>query len=354
MLPYIALLAFVTVITYLGRRSGQRLARRISLVVVGCSLVLFAGLRDRFIGTDTGTYIRHFHASESIDIVKEREDWGYYLLSWFSRTLSESYAVLLLLIALVVVVCYMTTIIRVVRRYETAIYLFVALSVYTFFFNGARQGIAAAICFLAIPFLLERKLWPYLALVAVAATFHRTALIALPLYWIASAQVGWKRLAALGVATVLTIVFLSVFVGFAANLLSDKYAQYAVVGDGGGEVWVSYLVGQGALLYWFKSIVPDRRDWYARLLNIYLVGLVPAVASIVSSVDPSGILRLHLYFSPVAILMWPMVFERFGTTPLRGLLGLGFGGVTFAFFFLTTSTFSGLAPYRLNTSIFTW
>ncbi|MBJ6984218.1 EpsG family protein [Luteimonas sp. MC1750] len=354
MIPYLLLLLFVVVVSYVGRRSGSYGVRRISLFVVGAALVLFAGLRDRRIGTDTGTYIRHFHASESIDIVGERQDWGYYLLSWFARTLSESYAVLLLLIAVVVVVCYMTTITRVVRRYETAIYLFVALSVYTFFFNGARQGIAAAICFLALPFLLERRLWPYIALIAVAATFHRTALIALPLYWLASPQVGWRRLSGIGVATAATVAFLGVFVGLAAELLSDRYARYADAGEGGGEVWVAYLVGQGAMLYWFKSIVPDRNGWYARLLNIYLVGLVPAVASTLSSVDPSGILRLHLYFSPVAILLWPMVFERLGTTPLRGLLALGFGGVTFAFFFLTTSTFSGLAPYRLNTSIFAW
>lgn len=354
MLPYIVLLVLVTVVSYTGRRSSHRVIRRLSLMFVGVVLVLFAGLRDSRIGTDTGTYVRHFRASDAIEIVGEREDSGYYLLSWIARTLSDSYAVLLILIALIVVVCYMTTVMRLVRRYETAIYLFVALSVYTFFFNGARQGIAAAICFSALPFLLQRRMWPYLIVIAIAATFHRTALITLPLYWIASPQVGWKRLVALVGATGLTVVFLGVFVGFAADVLSDKYARYAEAGKGGGEVWVTYLVGQGVLLYWFKSIVPDRDGSYGRLLNIYLVGLVPAVASTLSSVDPSGILRLHLYFSPVAILLWPMVFVRFGTTPLRGLLALGFGGVTFLFFFLTTSTFSGLAPYRLNTDIVPW
>lgn len=354
MIPYLSLLIFVTAMTYLGRRSGDKVIHRFCLTVVGGALVLFAGLRDLRIGTDTGTYIRHFYASESFDIVSERQDIGYYVLSWLARWLSDSYAVLLVLIALIVVVCYMVTITRVVRRYETALYLFVALSVYTFFFNGARQGLAAAICFLAIPFLLERRLWPYLALVAVAATFHKSALVTLPLYWVASTQVRWTRLVILGFATLLTVAFLSVFVGLAADILSDKYARYADAGKGGGEVWMTYLVAQGALLYLFKTFVPDPDGRYARLLNIYLVGLVPAIASTLSAVDPSGILRLHLYFSPVAILLWPMVLAQVKTTAVRGLFLLGFVTVTLTFFVLTTSTFSHLVPYQLNKSIFIW
>jgi len=105
-------------------------------------------------------------------------------------------------------------------------------------------------------------------------------------------------------------------------------------------------------LYLFKSVVPDPDSRYARLLNIYLLGLVPALASTLSSVDPSGLLRLHLYFSPMAILLWPMVFQQFGITATRVLLALGFLAITLSFFVMTTSTFSHLVPYRLNSEIF--
>lgn len=351
MIPYLLLLVFVTTTAYFGRRVGNSVLRKASLAVIGLALTLFAGLRDSRVGTDTGTYVRHFYASDTFDIVAERQDAGYYLISWFARSLSESYAVLLVLIALIVVSCYLVTIARVVKRYESAIYLFVALSVYTFFFNGARQGLAAAVCFLAIPFLLERRLWPYVALVGVAATFHRTALIALPLYWLAAPQVNWRRLLAVAGATVVVVSFLGVFVDLASRLLSDKFESYAEVGAGGGEVWVAFLVGQGAALYHFKRLVPDPDGWYARLLNIYLIGLVPALASTISGVNPSGVLRLHMYFSPMAILMWPMVFRQFGVTPLRAILSIGFLAVTLGFFVLTTSTFSNLTPYRANAEL---
>ncbi|WNL42931.1 EpsG family protein [Halomonas sp. PAMB 3264] len=354
MIAYLLLLIFVTINTCVWRRAGSSGVRRLGLFFTGTALVLFAGLRNRRVGTDTGTYIRHFYESDSFDIVIERQDTGYYLLSWIARTLSESYSMLLVLIALIVVSCYLTTITRLVKRYETGVYLFVTLGTYTFFFNGARQGIAAAICFLAIPFLLERRLWPYIALVAFAALFHRTALIALPLYWLATTQVRWQRLAILGFTTVIAVAFLSVFVGLASELLSDRFSTYAEAGEGGGEVTVAFLFGQGVMLYIFKRYVPDPNGWYARLLNIYLIGLVPTLASTLSSVNPSGVLRLHLYFSSMSILLWPMVFQQLGTTTTRILLAMGFLCVTAMYFVLTTSTFSNLSPYSFNMDIFAW
>lgn len=354
MIPYIILLAFVTITAYFGRRYGNNFIRHLSIFIVAIALILFAGLRDFRVGTDTGTYVMHFNASDSFSIVSERQDTGYYLLSWLARWFSDSYSMLLIMIALIVVPCYLSTIVRVVRRYETAVFLFITLGAYTFFFNGARQGIAAAICFLAIPFLLQRRLWPYIALIGIAITFHRTALIAIPLYWIASSEIRIQRLAILGIATAISVVFLNVFVNLATELLSDKFASYAEVSEGGGEIWVAFLVCQGILLYFFKQIVPDPNGWYARLLNIYLAGLVPALASTLSGVNPSGILRLHLFFSSTAILLWPMVFLQIRVSELRILLTIGFSAVTLAFFIMTTSAFSNLVPYRLNTSIFTW
>src|SRR5690606_4484492 len=96
---------------------------------------------------------------------------------------------------------------------------------------------------------------------------------------------------------------------------------------------------------------PDADDRYSRLLNIYLAGLVPALASTISSVDPSGLLRLHMYFSSVAILLWPMAFRQFRTPTLRIVLAACVATVTLIFFVLTTSTFSDLIPYRLSVGI---
>ena len=352
MIPYLLLLFFVTGVAYLGRRSGHKLIRRTSLVVVGGALVLYAGLRDYRVGMDTGNYVHQFRNSESFaSVVGGHNEVGYNFLSWLARSASDSYSVLLLLIATLVVGCYLPTIVKLTRRYETALFLFITLGVYTFFFNGARQGIAAAICFAALPFLLQRRAWPYFLMVGFATLFHKTAFVALPLYFLAAPRVSALRLGLLAAAAVVLVVFLRVFVGFVADFLDDKYAAYAEAGEGGGTVMLAFLLVQGAVLLVLKGTIrQDQRALYCRLLNIYLIGLVIAVAAVVSNVNPSGLLRLHVYFSSMAILLWPIVFQQFSTTALRGLVAVGFLVVTVAFFAMTTSAFSNLAPYRINST----
>ncbi len=356
MMPYLLLLVFVPTLAYLGRRSGSKPIRRTSLWVVGSAMVLVAGLRDYRVGTDTGNYLRQFQRSESfVSVTEGRNEVGYHFLSWLARSISESYSVLLLMIAAIVVVCYLPTIVKLSRRYETALFLFIALGAYTFFFNGARQGIAAAICFAAMPFLLQRRAWPYFATVALAMLFHRSALVALPLYFLAAPRISPLRLGLLAVATAMTVIFLRVFVGFAANLFDDKYAVYAEATEGGGTVMLAFLLGQGAALLWLqRTIRQDQREVYCRLLNIYLVGLVIAVSAVVSSVNPSGLLRLHIYFSSMAILLWPMVFIQISERVLRGIASVGFLAVAVAFFVMTTTTFSDLVPYQINSEILRW
>lgn len=349
MIPYLLLTLFVTVTAYVGRLSGNRLIGRASLVIAGAVLVAFAGFRDYRIGTDTGNYVYQFSQIYSLDSALEKStEVGYNVLVWLASSASDSYASLLILIATVVIVLYVSTIVRFVKHYETGLYLFVALGSYTFLFNGARQAIAAAICFWAIRFILDRRFIPYAAAISVAMLFHKTALVALPLYFLAAPKFRLSRLAALTASAVALTGFLSVFVYAAAYLLDDRFAIYKDVTQGGGEILTAFLAGQGAVLIWFRSFVKENQEVYTRLLNIYLIALVPAIVSVISSLNPSGPLRLQIYFSAVSILMWPMIFRQIRDPRQRGLIGGAFVVVTMAFFIMTTSTFSGLTPYRLN------
>ena len=84
--------------------------------------------------------------------------------------------------------------------------------------------------------------------------------------------------------------------------------------DVGAVIWVTsaYL-----LAYSVPMLIAGRMGDRFGPRNIYLIGLVPALASTLSGVNPSGLLRLHLYFSSVAILMWPMVFLQLRSVSVR-------------------------------------
>ena len=351
MIPYLILLLSVVTIAYAGRRNGSKGVQFLSLGVIILLLTLFAGIRYRTVGTDTGNYIGMFMRINTFSDIWRTTEVGFNTLMVLAKTISSNYASLLTLIALLVVSCYVSTIVRLTKRYETAIFLFITLGAYTFFFNGARQGIAAAICFLAIPWLLERKPKQYFLLIGLAFTFHHTALIAAPLYFLALPRVGWRQIASVLGGSVLMTFSLTTFVQLAASLVDDKYAAYADVTEGGGHVMVAFLFIQGILLYLLRKKVKDPDGYYPRLLNIYLIGLIPLFAAVVSNVNPSGIIRLHMYFSGTAILLWPMIFLGISKAKERSFVSFIFLLFTLLFFYMTTSTFSRLVPYSINSGL---
>lgn len=353
MIPYFIVLFFSVAIAYFGRNSGNENIRRLSITATILLLIIFAGLRDRIVGTDTGTYINGYERINfSID-VWESTEIGFTFLMLACKFFTDEYYILLTAIATITVVCYTAGILQLSKRYETSIFLFITLGIYTFFFNGARQGIAASICFFALKWLLDRQKIPYFVLVGLAALFHHSALIAAPLYFTVSLRTGWRQIVAVVIGTVVMIIFLRVFVQFAANIFNDKYSSYAEAGDGGGFVMMSFLVFQGVILFILKGSVFDPHKRYQRLLNIYLIGMIPIIAAPISNVNPSGILRLGGYFTHTAILLWPMVFARIKNKSIRGLASLLFLTITLSFFALTTSNFSKLVPYQINQN-FIW
>jgi hypothetical protein len=346
MIPYLALLFVVTGLAFVGKRSGDA-ARAPYIGMILLVLILFAGLRDVSVGTDTGTYRRQFETVYSVDDIWRTTEIGYNALMVLCAEISADYAVLLTAIALVAVSCYVAGIIRMTEHYDTALFLFVTMGAYTFFFNGARQGIAVSLCFLALPWLLDRRPMPYVLMVGAAALFHHTALVALPLYAFAKPRVSWRQLAFIGIGVVVVVVFLTVFVQLAADLLDDKYAAYAEEAEGGGALMTTFLVAQGIFLFFARKQMDNLDERYARLLNVYLIGLVPAIAAALSSINPSGLLRLHFYFSHAALILWPMLLGKLKKDP-RNLLFIALVAVSVTFFVLTTTTFSNLAPYQLN------
>lgn len=348
MLPYLLLLACVYGITVFGRRYGSPMLGRFALFVTTVALILFAGLRDVSVGTDTINYKRWFDASYDFsDIMRLETDLLFSVLIFLSKSISDSFSLFLILASAIAVVPYVLAIFRMVARYEVGIYLFITLGAYTFVFNGLRQAIAMAITFWAVRFILNKKFAPYAASVAFASFFHLTAVLALPLYLFASAKLRLSRLISiLGGAVVLGALANS-YLGSVVQLIDPRFAIYTTSAEGGGAVMTVFLVGQAVILTWLRRAIRYDKSKYNALLNIYLLSLVPALVSITASLNPSGVLRLHMYFSSMSIILWPMILEQVDKKN-RGFLASIFVLITLLFFIATTTSYSDLTPYMMN------
>ena len=106
-----------------------------------------------------------------------------------------------------------------------AIILFVLLGQYYSSMNFIRQTLAAVIALFAIPFLCRRKVWRYLLLILLASTFHASALILIPFYWINRIPVNKYSLPIYGGIGIVLFLFCRPIVDWVTQFWYQDYHQ---------------------------------------------------------------------------------------------------------------------------------
>lgn len=154
-------------------------------------VIFFCGLRSGI--ADTPAYIQEFNDAVSniaqLDIDAIQKDKGYAILEvLFKQFISDDYHWWLLLLACVSGISIMCTLYKYSIDFGMSFFLFIASTQFSWLVNGMRQFTAVCLIFAAITLLLEKKWWQYILIVLLAATIHGTAVIMIPVYFIAQ----WK------------------------------------------------------------------------------------------------------------------------------------------------------------------
>ena len=179
----------------------QRSAK--STVFLACWMVflsLFVGFSDMLGGYDRYIYGELF--DELADIRQEGRDvFTAYIFQQYSTELGYVYLnvllsyftsnryIFVLVVTLIIYVLYYINIKRYASDYRIALLLFLAL-LFFFTFTYLRQMIGVAIAGFSLRYVYKRKLWKFVALVLLAASFHNSAAILFPVYFIPMRKYG--------------------------------------------------------------------------------------------------------------------------------------------------------------------
>ncbi len=171
-----------------GGLLGKRLPNPVGFVVPAILFTLFSGLRNNLGDT---YYTLHSYSLLDDDMPRPKigdRDVLYGYLVYVLRQITDKPQLLIFIGAVVSCVPVIYIIYKHAAAYELGIFLFVATSYYTFSFNGMRQYMAAGILILGTKFLFsqERNAWlKYTLLVLIAMGFHSSAVIMLPVFFVA-------------------------------------------------------------------------------------------------------------------------------------------------------------------------
>ena len=182
-----------------------------------------------------------------------------------------------------------------------------------------RQNVAMALCFLTIPYILERKIKPFLLIILIAFFIHKTALVFLVIYYIYQLDLNKKNLLFLIGCGGSVIVCFSLIISMLSSYISG-FEGYITKENAVSTNYVMFLIQFCVfILFLISDLKMKTLSGINKLLFLMLiVGMVMSFAS----VGLNSILgRFNMYFTSIIFLTIP-TFLNFYYGNLKGVLNL--------------------------------
>lgn len=228
-----------------------------------------------------------------------------------------------------------------------SLFYFVTLGFYVMTFNMVRQAIAIALALWALKFLFDRKCLKYIATIIIASLFHMTALIMIPIYWIARIKFSTKKL----IILMIILAFAGTLFNPIFNYITSIIPQYNMYSNySGTDVGIgTYIINIIYLVLIFLVILNNKRICEAEKDYNIIVNIVTfSTFFIIASLRGALFARLIYYwFIPIVMILPELIrsIKKTERNSLQTLVILAFS----AFYIMHIYSFNGVFPY---TSIF--
>lgn len=115
---------------------------------------------------------------------QENLEPGFYYLNYFIKSFGGNAYYVIFLSFFIALIFVHRTVVQFSSFPEISYLVFFSSGLIFFYSSGIRQATALSICFFTFQFLLNKQFFRFLAVVLLASTFHLTALIFLPFYFL--------------------------------------------------------------------------------------------------------------------------------------------------------------------------
>ena len=154
------------------------------------------------------------------------------------------------------------------------LYLYGTLGVYKFMFTGVRQCLAMCICLWSFKFIKKRKFIGFIALLALAFTFHKSSILFLPAYFFYNR----KKSSVTSLLMMLFIIALPFITpglqAWMANFLSYDYAEIEFIQNGYLMFMCILMISVFSIYMIINQASSEKVDVIRKLNNISYLTLV--------------------------------------------------------------------------------
>ncbi len=294
---------------------------KVFCVLASLQWILLSGLRHLTIGADTYEYVSSFHRAKAVswqslwtnftDVLfkgVEGKDPGFSFFEKFCNTvLGDQAQLYLLLIALLFFIPMGYFVYKYSAEPFTSFLLFSCLFYAFFAITGIRQTIATAFSVLVgYHFVVKRKFLPFLLLILLMATVHKSCLVFLIFYFIANKKLTKPYCAVMLALIPIVFLFKTQIKVFFVQLTG--YEDYLKNFEGAGTyTFTLVLILVLIVALWRKNAILERNPQAVHYFNALFLA---AVIVPITFVNPSA-MRVVQYFSIFLMLLIPEIILSF-------------------------------------------
>ena len=272
--------------------------------------VFVAGLRYG-VGTDFFNYQDRFnHYLKYPNINIQRSNVGFGILIKFIQLFTDNPQWLFIATAIIIYTFIMLYIRENTKLYDIGFYLFICLYFYCSSLNIMRQWISIAIFLYALKYAYQKKLIKYIIAIVIAASFHITSLLMLPVYLLFRLKLNKRNVIILiSILLALIIVFYTAGIPIAEWLnVPEKYMEYIRFNttlDGGGRAYTVFiLLTIIGIAINYKTYL-KQNQYGEQHIKMLIISLIISALSANSMIFN----RIQLYFVPVLIVCIPNLIQ---------------------------------------------
>lgn len=315
-----------------------------TLLFIFSSLFIVSSLRLN-VGNDYYRHVQFMHLTYNNAYVPTEAGFNTLVKIIYNLSGFENYLAVFAIIAFTTILFFLWSIYRDSENFWFSFFLFMSFGLYFQSLSTIRYYLALSIALFSIPFVLKKRWLPFILLILIGSSFHKSLLVVLPLYFLASLK--WKKSLLILAGLLCTTFFF--FQDFYLRLLVYIYPTYRDTEYLEGGTSIVNIVRCGAvlalsLLYYRQAIQDNERNRFYFYLNLGAF-ILYTCASFIPIIS-----RIGYYLTVTHIFFLPAILGRIGNKRQKYFFTAAViaAAVLYLIMYLIRAQYDGvrLLPYR--------
>jgi len=179
-------------------------SKNLTFLFVFAILAFFSAIRDG-VGCDYDSYMMHIQKIQTGS--SHYMEIGFKWVCLLVAQINNNPRAVIIIFAIATCYFYLKSIWDQSDNKVLSVFIFLTWGYYFFTYNTIRNYFALALVLWSIKYLINKKYFKFIAIVIIASLFHKSALICIPLYFLATRKYSMKHIGILVIISLIAVGF---------------------------------------------------------------------------------------------------------------------------------------------------